>query len=80
MMLNPLAFSFFDQHFDLLAPITLDYRYRDLNEKQISRDVRKFYFGDKVISYRNLKLHANVSVTMQTELSISFFSSSFTIA
>ena len=61
MMLNPLAYNFFDRHFNQLAPMTLDYRGKGLNETKLSKTIRKYYFGNDEITYRNLKIHADVS-------------------
>jgi len=61
MMLLPAGYWYFDQNFDRLAPLTLDYRGRGLNETELTKKIRKFYFGDQPLTYQNLLRQADVS-------------------
>jgi len=60
MLLVPLAQQTFNRKFENLAPLTLEYRYRGLDELKVSREVRKFYFGNEPLTHNNFDLQGQV--------------------
>ncbi|CAG7728606.1 unnamed protein product, partial [Allacma fusca] len=59
MMLIPVSFFSFNRNFQTLAPMTLGFRGLGLKEDEIARRIKKQYFGNEAITYRNQKEHGD---------------------